>query len=330
MAKDLLKDLLKEYEQKRIVAEQKAEEKKAQLLKNYPELEKIEEEIHSYAIESAKTALSSGSAINLKEFSNHLDELKHKKQLLLQKLNISEKEIEPQYECNKCMDTGYENHNGHMVMCNCLKQKLFDSLYNASNMGDLDKENFEHFDFSKYSDKIDKEKYNSTISPRENMKLIQRISLDFVKNFEKKEEKDLLFTGNTGLGKTFLSNCIAKEVLKQGHTVLYQTAHTLLDTIIDNRFNKKYGQDDFYENVLDVDLLIIDDLGTEAINNIKLTELFNILNTRILNKNKKISKTIISTNLSLRDLFSTYDERIVSRLVGYYNICRFFGEDIRF
>lgn len=215
-------------------------------------------------------------------------------------------------------------------MCNCLKQKLFNELYNKSNIGNLDSEDFSHFKFDLYSDKVDPVLYKSSISPRENMKIIYNICLDFVKNFSQKDCKDLLFTGNTGLGKTFLSNCIAKETMKNGGTVLYQTAPVLLDSIIDYRFNKKNISTDFYDNLLDVDLLIIDDLGTEALNSMKFTELFNIINTRVLNKNKKISKTIISTNLTLQDLFNTYDERIVSRLVGYYNICKFFGEDIRF
>ena len=103
----------------------------------------------------------------------------------------------------------------------------------------------------------------------------------------------------------------------------------MLDTIINYRFGKSNHSKDIYDSLLNVDLLIIDDLGTEGINNMKLVELFNLLNTRLLNSNK-ITKTIISTNLSLQSLFNTYDERIVSRLVGNYNICYFFGEDIRF
>lgn len=138
-------------------------------------------------------------------------------------------------------------------------------------------------------------------------------------------------------GKTFLSECIAYELLKQGKTVLYQTAPVMLDTIIDYRFrnNKKDGVNenllsDIYHNILTVDLLIIDDLGTESLNSMKFTELFNVINTRLLHQNNHITKTIISTNLNLQDLRAKYDERIFSRFVGAYNICRFFGEDIRF
>ncbi|MCI9000275.1 MAG: ATP-binding protein [Clostridia bacterium] len=134
-----------------------------------------------------------------------------------------------------------------------------------------------------------------------------------------------------------MSECIAYELLKQGKTVLYQTAPVMLDTIIDYRFrnNKKDGVNenllsDIYHNILTVDLLIIDDLGTESLNSMKFTELFNVINTRLLHQNNHITKTIISTNLNLQDLRAKYDERIFSRFVGAYNICRFFGEDIRF
>ena len=128
-----------------------------------------------------------------------------------------------------------------------------------------------------------------------------------------------------------MSNCIAAELLKKGKTVIYQTAPVLLETVIDYKMNRQKNLDNnFYQSVLDCDLLIIDDLGTESLNSMKLSELFTILNTRILNLNNKITKTIISTNLNITALFKTYDERIVSRLVEHYNICRFFGEDIRF
>ncbi len=160
------------------------------------------------------------------------------------------------------------------------------------------------------------------------IKLIKDICFKFINNFENPEEKNLLFTGNTGLGKTFISSCIANELIKKNKTVLYQTAPVMLDTIIDYRFGKNTNSN-ILENILNVDLLIIDDLGTECVNNMKFTELFNIINTRLLNQ-KNITKTIISTNLSLQNLYNTYDERIVSRIVGNYNICYFFGDDIRF
>ena len=132
-------------------------------------------------------------------------------------------------------------------------------------------------------------------------------------------------------GKTFMSNCIAKELLKKGKTVLYQTAPVLLESVIDYKMNKQKNlYDNIYDSILTTDLLIIDDLGTETVNTMKISELFTILNTRILNFNNKVTKTIISTNLSIKDIFNIYEERIGSRIAGYYDIYYFFGDDLRF
>ena len=128
-----------------------------------------------------------------------------------------------------------------------------------------------------------------------------------------------------------MSNCIAQELLKSGKTVLYQTAPVLLENVIDYKMSKQKNlNDNIYQSVLNVDLLIIDDLGTESLNSMKLSELFTILNTRILNLNNKITKTIISTNLNIKDIFNSYEERIGSRIAGYYDIYYFFGDDLRF
>lgn len=128
-----------------------------------------------------------------------------------------------------------------------------------------------------------------------------------------------------------MSNCIANELLKKGKTVLYQTAPVLLESVIDYKMSKqKNTYDNIYKSILETDLLIIDDLGTESLNSMKLSELFTILNTRILNMNNKITKTIISTNLSINDIFNNYEERIGSRIAGYYDIYYFFGNDLRF
>lgn len=128
-----------------------------------------------------------------------------------------------------------------------------------------------------------------------------------------------------------MSNCISNELLKRGKTVLYQTAPVLLESVIDYKMSKnKNVEDNIYNSVLTCDLLIIDDLGTESLNSMKLSELFNILNTRLLNLNNKVTKTIISTNLDINDIFKFYEERIGSRIIGYYDVYRFFGDDLRF
>ena len=130
-----------------------------------------------------------------------------------------------------------------------------------------------------------------------------------------------------------MSNCIASELLKKGKTVLYQTGPVLLESVIDYKFNKNKNntiENNIYDSVLNTNLLIIDDLGTESLNSMKLSELFTILNTRILNQNNKITKTIISTNLNINDIFNNYEERIGSRIAGYYDIYYFFGDDLGF
>ena len=128
-----------------------------------------------------------------------------------------------------------------------------------------------------------------------------------------------------------MSNCIAAELIKNGKTVLYQTAPILLESVIDYKMSKqKNPSENIYKSVLEADLLIIDDLGTESLNSMKLSELFTIINTRILNLNNKITKTIISSNLNIKDIFRNYEERIGSRIAGYYDIYYFFGNDLRF
>lgn len=127
-----------------------------------------------------------------------------------------------------------------------------------------------------------------------------------------------------------MSNCIASELLQKGKTVLYQTAPVLLESVIDFKFGKnKSTNENLIHSVLEADLLIIDDLGTETVNSLKLSELFTIINSRILNLNNHITKTIISTNLNMNDIFSIYQDRIGSRIAGYYDIYYFFGEDLR-
>ena len=132
-------------------------------------------------------------------------------------------------------------------------------------------------------------------------------------------------------GKTFMSNCVAYELLKKGKSVVYQTAPVLLETVIEYKKNQmKKTSNDFYKSILDCDLLILDDLGTETISSMTITELFTIINTRNLNFNHKVTKTIISTNIDINDIFRIYGERIGSRIAGFYDIYCFFGEDLRF
>lgn len=323
-----LKKLLNEYEKKRIQEENDLEYRKNKLYDSYPRLQEIDRELSSLAISSAKELIQRNNKDIINNLNTCIDNLRKEKKELLFSIGKDYNYLTPNYECNICKDTGYVTNNYETKMCNCLKQKLFNLEYNKSNFANLEKQNFSTFNSTVYSDVVDTAKFGCDKSPRENIEIIKQICFNFIDNFDNLDEKNLLFTGNTGLGKTFLSSCIANEMIKKGKNVLYQTAPVMLDAIIDYRFGKTKGTN-ILDSILNVDLLIIDDLGTECINNMKFTELFNIINTRLLNQ-KKITKTIISTNLSLRNLYSTYDERIVSRIVGNYDICYFFGDDIRF
>ena len=327
MNEDTLKTLLNEYEKKRIFKINDLENKKQNLYNKLPRLQEIDNELSSLSISTAKNLLISNNKKLIEQLNQNIEKLKKEKNDLLKSIGKDEKYLQVDYDCKLCNDTGYITQNFETIKCNCLKQKIFNLEYNKSNIFNLSNQNFSTYKSTLYSDIVDKSKYKSDISPRENIEIIKKICINFINNFENPKEKNLLFTGNTGLGKTFLSSCIANEILKKGKTVLYQTSPIMFDTIIDYRFGKSTSN--IYNNLLDVDLLIIDDLGTECMNNMKFTELFNIVNSRLLNQNNKITKTIISTNLNLQNIFQSYDERIVSRFIGNYNICRFFGEDIR-
>ncbi len=324
-----LKQLLTEYDKKRMQAIYEADKRKETLYKEFPRLAEIDSLLSKEAIQTSRALITNPDHSLLKQLNQKINTLKKEKISILHSIGKEESYLKPIFECPICEDTGYVTNQYTTEMCSCLKQHLLDLEYHRCNIFNLKKKNFEHIKSTFYSSNVDEIKYHSKLSPRKNIENIKKISIQFIENFDNPDEKNLLFTGNTGLGKSFLSSCIANELLKKGKTVLYQTAPVMLDSIIDYRFSKGNVSKDVYQQLLDVDLLIIDDLGTEAMNNIKFSELFNIINSRLLNAHH-ITKTLISTNLSLQNLFASYDERIVSRIIGNYNICYFFGEDIRF
>ena len=165
------------------------------------------------------------------------------------------------------------------------------------------------------------------MTPRENMLDILGISEEFINNFDKNNGDNLLFYGTTGLGKTFLCNCIAKSLLDKNKIVIYQTAFTILDILEERRFGKgdKEMSNYQYELLFDADLLIIDDLGTEVSNTFTNAEIFNIVNTRLL----RSKKTIISTNLTPKEISDTYTDRVFSRIFDKFNPLKFYGNDLR-
>ena len=241
MNNSLLKQLLTEYDIKRNKAIEESEAKKQELLVVNPKIAEIDKELSKISIEASKAIINSSP----EEKEKILAELKKKSNNLIKEKNIIVKELfktteyfEPNFECKICKDTGFVQKNGKSELCNCLKQKIYNVAYNRSNMGNLELENFGTFSIRMFSDKADKEKYNSDISPRENMNLLKEKAMSFIENFDDPSEKNLIFVGGTGLGKTFLTNCIANELLKEGKTVLYQTAPVMFDDIFDEKYGK--------------------------------------------------------------------------------------------
>lgn len=222
------------------------------------------------------------------------------------------------YRCPDCRDTGYIGPE----KCHCFRQQILDILYDQSNLREITRrENFRTFRLDYYSDQTD----GSLPSPRANMQNILTKSHRFIDTFDSQPGSNLLIFGNTGVGKTFLTNCIAAELLNQGKSVIYLTAHEFFDRLADYTFRRDAENSDTLTFLLNCDLLIIDDLGTELNNGFINSQLFLCMNERILHK----KSTVISTNLSLKELSQTYTERISSRIIESYEDFYIYGEDIR-
>lgn len=325
MQSDVFKTIERNFEYKRNTAIKDANALKEETYEKFPRLKEIDNLIFKCGIQASKATIVNASDKDsiLSELEEKISELKKERDEILVKNNIS---LEPKFECDKCNDSGYELLSNGTKMCTCFKQELINEAYNKSNLYKLKEDNFQKFDISLFSSESDILKYRTNLSPRENMEKIKSLCENFIDNFDNSNQKNLLFTGTPGIGKTFLSGCIANELLNKGYTVLYQTAPVLLDRIFEYKYNNKETSKELYDNLFNVNLLIIDDLGTENLTSAKFSELFTIINSRLLNPQ---TKTIISTNLSLENLAKNYDDRILSRLIGNFNICKFFGEDLR-
>ena len=321
-----IKKIEREYEYRRNQADRAFLQTKETIYQKYPRLYELECAIKKIGIETAKLSLSSNSAEKENAQNKLKEELNKYKQEKEQIISEHHLVLSPQYSCFKCNDTGYIRTETGTSMCSCMKQKLINEAYDSSNMTNLKNESFSKLNLSLYSNEKNSALYKSDLSPQENIRKIIDISKEFIKDFENPAQKNLLFTGTTGTGKTFLSSAIANEIINAGYTVLYQTAPLLLDSIFEYKYNKVDSNRSLYDNIFHVNLLVIDDLGTENLTAAKFTELFNIINSRLITQG---TKTIISTNYSLEDLSKVYDDRLLSRFIGNYSICRFYGNDIR-
>lgn len=302
--------------------ENRAEEnrRKEEIYEKLPRIKEIDQQIASSSIDAVRARLRGtvDTTSSVKETNRSLIE---EKRGLLKENGYSPDYLMPIYTCPLCHDTGRVGND----YCSCFKQATISMLYKQSTLEQiLETENFDHFDINYYPDEADGvHPYTS----RENMNNILEKTKQFVKDFDAKGG-NLLFYGATGLGKTFLSNCIAKELLDSKHTVLYQTSIHLFeevcgDVIMKKNLNPKNRE--IYDYLYRCDLLIIDDLGTEINNSFVSSELYDILNTR-LRENKS---TVISTNLNLQELNDRYSDRISTRIFAEYKVYNFYGSNIR-
>lgn len=329
MEENIIENIKRIYENKKLKRNIIIEEKKHELFEKFPEIKLKEDEITKLAVEASKKMIFSTEEeknVIQKNMEKEIKSIRKEIKALYKENGIPLNYLEPKYDCVDCMDTGFIEKDGKFIKCKCYNQLEALQISNISNIYNIEKENFTTFDSSYYSDESDKERYGSSISPRQNIEKIRKNVEEFIDNFETTEDSGLLFSGKPGLGKTFMSNCIAKEILEKGHSVIYLTLSKLLDTAIKFKFSSNQSEsNELYRKIYNVDLLIIDDAGTENMNSQRKEELFEIINGRILNN----KKTIISTNLSINDLYENYDERVISRIIGKYKKYKFFGDDIR-
>lgn len=314
--------ILREYDERRYQNKYDLDKRIEQAYQAIPRLKELEDDIISLSAESGRRALF-GDTEALGEVKDKVKRLKDIQRQLLIDNGYPIDYLSMQYQCSKCEDTGFIDNE----KCNCLKQAIADLIYEGSNIKSvLDRENFSTFSFKYYSDDYIDESMG--LSPLSNMQKIVAGCKNFIRHFDKKRD-NLLFLGNTGVGKTFLANCIASELLDRGYTVIYLTAFRLFDILEKYKFGKEANDSlsasNQFEYILDCDLLIVDDLGTELSNSFTTSQLYLIINERLLRQ----KSTLISTNLSLDNLNTNYSERIYSRIISNYCIRRIVGEDIR-
>ena len=293
--------------------------RKEEIYDAVPEIRAIDEKIAHISIEAAKYQLFHPETDGRAALRQKIYDLSMEKVDLLVIHQYPADYLDDIYTCPDCRDTGYIGSE----KCHCFQQHILHVLYDQSNLRELIRvENFQNFRLDYYSDRPER---NGALSPRENMREILGRSRRFIASFDSHPGGNLLISGNTGVGKTYLANCIAGEILKAGKSVIYMSAHQFFSQLADYTFRRGQENADTLSFLLHCDLLIIDDLGTELNNGFINSQLFLCINERILHR----KSTIISTNLSLKQLSQTYTERISSRFIESYEYFHIYGEDIR-
>lgn len=312
--------LMSKYYERQLKTKDLMEQRYQEVTTAIPELPELDKEIRVLALAHAKAQLTrqDGAA----DLSSDITAISRKKEQLLISHGFSSDYLKPVYTCPDCQDTGYIDGK----KCSCLEKEIVNFLYSQSNLKDiLDYENFSHFNLEYYPDDYTEEA--TGLTPRDNIRNVLSAVRAFIKNFST-ESGNLLLYGNTGVGKTFLTNCIAKELLDKSYTVVYLTSVKLFDILETNKFDKEISRTEKEASlsyILASDLLIIDDLGTELNNSFTSSQLYHCIDTRLT----RHCSTIISTNLSFDDLREHYSERIFSRITSNYTLLKITGDDIR-
>lgn len=312
--------LLREYEETRARHLHEQKQRRDRIYEALPEFARLDRQIAESSVSAARAALD-GDTAALERLTDTNRKISEQKQTLLCSAGYPADYLELTYTCPDCKDTGFLGRE----KCHCFKQALTFALSETSTLPHLlEKENFSTFSFSYYDDRT----ADSTLqlTPRENMHKVVTDANRFIEEFDEKSRSILIY-GNTGVGKTFLTNCIAKALLDTAHHVVYMTSHGLFETFEAHRFEhgEQPEQSSLYHYIFNCDLLIIDDLGTELSNSFTNSMLYTCINERHL----RGKSTIISTNLSLEQLRDRYSERIFSRITGNYTLWKLIGKDIR-
>ena len=331
--------LMREYDNIRTANQHILNERYEEVYRLAPEYSEIEQEIINISMDAARERIiGSNTASSLQDASHgndsplnksgdlqsKLSELNNRKTQCLTGIGKPADYLSPVYTCPLCKDSGYIGQE----RCSCFKKKAIDLVYQDSNLKNItESENFDTFSYEWYAD--DSPNSANGLTPLQNAKQAVAMAKEFTVKFDE-EFSNILLYGTTGAGKTFLTNCIARELLNSTHSVIYLTSVELFDKLSQKDFNKDYGKSDTSdefdtEYLTECDLLIIDDLGTEMGNSYTASKLFYIINERLLRK----KSVIISTNLSLKELQDTYSDRVFSRITSAYKCIRLFGDDIR-
>ena len=287
-----------------------------------PEVRQLDRRIAALVGQAAAAAMSGGNG-QMDALRRESLELQARRAELLVEHGWPVEYLDGAWDCPKCRDTGYVQGR----MCACLK-KLYDQAQakDLSALLKLGSESFGTFDLGLYDDRPDPA---SGVSPRAHMETVFGICYDYALNFRGRESKNLLLRGGPGLGKTFLSACIAREVARQGPSVVYETAAAVLDAFEREHFAREGDAHDRaaaqVRRMMECDLLILDDLGTEMVTEFTRSALYTLINGRLTAGRK----TIISTNLTAAQMQERYTPQIMSRLEGEYQLLPFVGSDIR-